>query len=218
MQERNEPETSLTKFQRAHTLDDRFMSWVMQTQETNEPETSPYFANDESQSESETTEVTTAQERESSGQLENSLSVVNSHGKVCLWCEQGPLDDEGKEDDRESERANYHDQLQAYLSQHVHSNNHQDQHDLTAIGLHEHNRGQSHTFDQSMMDSQPSATQSLKFNLTMKEHNVDGDEAEASVPNASQLEWPSDDELPDTPTQSRWRDLPVVFSDGGMHI
>lgn len=157
--------------------------------QTDEPEVSRYFGHSNGSSDGETTTGNIGHGSDVDPQPRSSQPVVISHGKVCLWCEQGSVVDE-HDRDWESE----HD-----------TQDEEDQHHINQLDQGEF------VFSEHGLNQQAEArtTESKIIDLTIEDdddnRSEDGDE---SMRNAMQHDWPSEDDNLDTPTPSRWKDPP----------
>lgn len=181
-------------------------------------ETSPYFAHNEDQYDIEATDMTTDDEAEDKSEhntpLERNQSVVTSHGKRCLWCEQeAPLADE-RNDGFEFVPASVHDledwndiQREQSISYENQSDQEQCQPNESQPTLPEQPSKVADHFMQTL--TRVPASSIFDLNIEEKDNNKEEDES-ASVLSALQREWPSDDydndHDPDTPTPHPKRD------------
>jgi hypothetical protein len=106
--------------------------------QTNEQETSNYWAKNDNQSDSETMVATVSHNHKQNAYTGSDEPVVISHGKVCLWCEQESEFGYRDQPEQDNNDQDQHDQGQYEQSQHDHGQ-HEGQHQLN-----EHDQSQQH--------------------------------------------------------------------------
>lgn len=174
------------------------MMWAFN--QTKEPEVSRYFVHRNGSSDGEITEGNVGHDSDIGTPLRSSQPVVISHGKVCLWCEQGSVVDE-YDGDWESEYGTQNEEDQDPINQ-------LDQLDQVEFdfsdGLNQHGSLDCHN-----EQAQIRTTESKIIDLTIDDDDGKRSEyGDESMQDALQHDWPSEDDNLDTPTPSRWKDPP----------
>ncbi|KAJ5327037.1 hypothetical protein MYU51_008251 [Penicillium brevicompactum] len=160
-------------------------------------------------------EISSDDESEEDSQSASDHPVVNSHEKVCIWCEQGgPLINEPGEGLGFSQ-AHSRDQQIRNSNQSAHSDyysDHQDQYREYENQIEISDDGQSqewdyrHHFIQHQIREQESAILDSEI-----ENSV------TSTQNALQSEWIFEDDVPDTPTPCQRKDPRVHEREQNIH-
>lgn len=149
-------------------------------------------------------EISSDDESEEDSQSAGDQPVVNSHEKVCIWCEQGgPLINEPGEGLGFSQ-AHSRDQQRRNGNQSAHSDYYSDRRDQyreyeNQIEISDDGQSQDWDYRHHFIQHQIREQESAILNSAIE----NGD---TSMQNALQREWIFEDDVPDTPTPSQRKD------------